>query len=90
MIRPNQKLRIIVGGLVGFNAGSVTTSGSTAPVSAVGNSYVGGLIGVNVGSVSSSQVDPQITAGANSVIGGIVGLLVGALFNRRDVPSRAQ
>ncbi len=69
----------IVGGLVGVNAGSVTTSSSTAPVNGVGN-YVGGLIGINIGTVTQSTVDPVITVtGANSVVGGIVGLNVGSI-----------
>jgi filamentous hemagglutinin family protein len=75
----------IVGGLVGVNAGSVTGSGSTAPVNAAGNSYVGGLIGINIGTVTQSTVDPVVITVTgnngvnNSVVGGIVGLNVGSI-----------
>jgi filamentous haemagglutinin family N-terminal domain len=58
-----------VGGLVGWNAGSITGSYNTGAVN--GASNVGGLVGYNNGSITGSHSTGAVT-GTNSV-GGLVG-----------------
>jgi len=58
-----------VGGLVGRNSGSITTSYSTGTVS--GDSNVGGLVGWNEGSITSSYSTGTVSGKGN--VGGLVG-----------------
>ena len=60
--------KVNVGGLVGRNQGSITSSYSTGNVS--GEAHVGGLIGVNDGDVTSSHASSIVTGG---LVGGLVG-----------------
>jgi hypothetical protein len=58
-----------VGGLVGFNAGSVSYSYSTGSVT--GNMSVGGLVGYNLGTVRDSRSAIDVTG--DHRVGGLVG-----------------
>jgi hypothetical protein len=58
-----------VGGLVGFNTGSVSHSYSTGSVT--GNRAVGGLVGYNLGTVSNSRSTIGVTG--DQRVGGLVG-----------------
>ena len=58
-----------VGGLVGVNAGRITTSYSTGAVS--GQRVVGGLVGLTTGSISMCYSTGMVTADQN--VGGLVG-----------------
>jgi len=60
-----------VGGLVGFNYGTVQNSYATGSVSDSGN-YVGGLVGFNYGTVENSYATGSVSSSGNSV-GGLVG-----------------
>jgi hypothetical protein len=59
-----------VGGLVGFNVGSVTNNAVTGSVS--GQQYVGGLAGYSTGAVSDGHFDGDVSG--TDGIGGVVGL----------------
>ena len=59
-----------VGGLVGYNRGSVTNSYATGSVAGTGD-YVGGLVGRNRGSVTNSYATGTVTG--NDWVGGLVG-----------------
>jgi len=58
-----------VGGLVGINSGTISTSYSTG--SLVGNTTVGGFIGHNVGTISNSYSSGSVSG--NDFVGGFVG-----------------
>jgi len=58
-----------VGGLVGYNRGSITSSYSNGTVS--GHEEVGGLVGYNRGSITSCYSTGSVTGSKN--IGGLVG-----------------
>ena len=58
-----------VGGLVGYNVGSISNCHSTGNVS--GRDYVGGLVGYNVGSISNCYSTSDVNG--NSEVGGLVG-----------------
>jgi len=61
-----------VGGLVGYNFGTVTSSYATASVS--GSRILGGLAGLNGGTVTSSYATGSVSAGPASYgVGGLVG-----------------
>jgi hypothetical protein len=60
-----------VGGLLGYNSGSVTRCHSTGAVN--GNWEVGGLVGFNTGTVSQSHSTNTATRGV-MVVGGLVGV----------------
>jgi len=59
-----------VGGLVGYNSGSVTVSFSTGPVS--GSNAVGGLVGYNGGSIATTYSEGAVE-GSGDYVGGLVG-----------------
>ena len=67
-----------VGGLVGFNGGSITGSSSAVNVT-VGNgttgalNFAGGLVGTNQGTIASSGATGTVSGGSNSIIGGLAG-----------------
>jgi hypothetical protein len=63
-----------VGGLLGFNAGNVSSSYSTGNVT--GNWSVGGLVGLNTGNISNSYSNVSVT-GAWFASGWFAGGLVG-------------
>jgi hypothetical protein len=58
-----------VGGLVGYNGGSIATSYSNGSVS--GNWSVGGLVGENRGSIATSYSTASVSGGSS--VGGLVG-----------------
>lgn len=68
-----------IGGLVGYNAGTISNSHSSAAISSangVGSTTIGGVAGTNTGAITGSYNTGNITAGSrttNSSIGGIVG-----------------
>jgi hypothetical protein len=70
-----------VGGLVGYNHGSVTQCCSTGVVS--GNSAIGGLVGYNAGSVTRSYTAAAVRGDGQRPwsIGGLVGSNYGAVTN---------
>jgi hypothetical protein len=68
-----------VGGLVGYNGGTISNCYSTSTVS--GGSYVGGLVGLNFGTVSNSYSTSSVTSysagpvtGSGNDTGGLVGI----------------
>ena len=72
-----------VGGLVGYNYGGGTITGSHAigAVSATGASdsegcayNVGGLVGYNIGSIGNSSAAGTVSGGPGALVGGFVGL----------------
>jgi len=64
-----------VGGLVGYNDGTITNSYATGSVE--GNDYVGGLVGANLGTVTNSYATGSVTGGYS--IGGLVGANLGTI-----------
>jgi hypothetical protein len=61
-----------VGGLVGYNNGTITNSYATATV--VSDNYGGGLVGYNKGTISSSYANGSVTGSTYSYyLGGLVG-----------------
>ena len=66
-----------VGGLVGWNNGSITTSYSTGTVT--GSSNVGGLVGSNSGSVSNCYSIGTVSG--DGYVGGLVGINYGRITN---------
>jgi hypothetical protein len=58
-----------VGGLVGYNKGTITNSYSSGSVS--GSSRVGGLVGINKGTITNSYSSGSVTG--SSEVGGLVG-----------------
>ena len=68
---------LYIGGLVGFNEGTITNSYATGSVS--GSSSVGGLVGFNEGTITNSYATGSV-AGSSSV-GGLVGFNEGTITN---------
>jgi hypothetical protein len=68
-----------IGGLVGWNAGSISTSYALGAVT--GESFVGGLIGTNTGMVSNSYSTGAVGGVLNSAtnISGLVGANSGSV-----------
>ena len=66
-----------VGGLVGFNTGSIINSSVAGAVHGI--NYVGGLVGVNSGTITNSSASGTVS-GTNRV-GGLVGDEYGTLTN---------
>jgi hypothetical protein len=69
-----------VGGLVGFNQGSISGSFATGPVSGttpnVDQQYaiiIGGLVGLNNGQITNSYSSSTVTASGSIEMGGLVG-----------------
>ena len=85
-----------VGGLVGYNSGSISNCYVTTTGSITGSgSYVGGLVGYNSGSISNSYATASVTGGISvtsdlynssvtgsvSYLGGLVGYTSGSISN---------
>nr|AGS52201.1 large exoproteins involved in heme utilization or adhesion [uncultured bacterium contig00052] len=73
-----------VGGLVGYNAGTIINSYATGNVSANGYSpYVGGLVGYNTGSISNSYATGNVSdiGGSSVFAGGLTGYNTGSISN---------
>ncbi|MEC5406111.1 filamentous hemagglutinin N-terminal domain-containing protein [Paraburkholderia sp. MPAMCS5] len=65
-----------VGGLVGYNDGTITRSGSSVAVSAEG--MLGGLVGINAGTIRQSYATGSVAAQAHTEGGGgLVGVNTG-------------
>ncbi|WP_459774158.1 beta strand repeat-containing protein [Asaia astilbis] len=63
---------IYVGGLVGYNSGTINNAYTTGTVS--GSNYVGGLVGENGGTISIAHATGNVSGtGSHSVVGGLVG-----------------
>ncbi len=64
-----------VGGITGYNSGTITNAYSTANVNAAANvTYVGGLVGYNIGTINEAYSSGLVNAGAGSTnVGGLVG-----------------
>jgi hypothetical protein len=72
----------LVGGIAGFNEGTISNTVTSAPVSGTSQSFIGGIAGVNFGLVSQASADPVIAAtGGGNFMGGIAGLNVGSIVN---------
>jgi len=67
-----------VGGLVGNNDGTITSTYATGTVTGTGSS-VGGLGGYNSGTIDSSYATGAVSSGGN--VGGLVGENIGAISN---------
>ena len=67
--------RVSIGGLAGFNIGSISASYATGVVSGGdGVGSIGGLVGQHLGSISASYATSAVNGGSNSrYIGGLVG-----------------
>ena len=72
LVNGNIKGQQYVGGLVGWNDGSISNSYRTGAVNGTG-SEVGGLVGYNDGSISNSYSSSSVT-GAGDDVGGLVGI----------------
>jgi hypothetical protein len=59
-----------VGGLVGYNNGSIDSSGATGIVSG-SEGRIGGLVGLNDGSINNSSAQSSVSGRDN--VGGLVG-----------------
>ncbi|HOC58887.1 MAG TPA: GLUG motif-containing protein, partial [Smithellaceae bacterium] len=66
-----------VGGLVGWNAGSITNASATGTVK--DGNYIGGLVGWNAGSITNASATGTVKDG--NYIGGLVGWNAGAINN---------
>ena len=65
----------LVGGLVGWNNGQISSSHATGTVT--GSAYVGGLVGSNSGAGGVNRISGSTAAGAVTGSGNLVGGLVG-------------
>ena len=72
-----------VGGLVGYNNGTISNCNSTGAVTGVDNSgYIGGLVGYSGGSISNCYSTGTVTGGNYSYyLGGLVGVSDGSISN---------
>ena len=67
-----------IGGLVGYNSGTITNSYSTGAVTGSGD--VGGLVGRNYGTITNSYATGEVDS-SGFYIGGLVGYNTGAITN---------
>ena len=74
----------VVGGVVGYNTGTVTNSYNMGTVSSSG-SCVGGVVGVNTGTVESSYNTGIVSGGSN--VGGVVGYNTGTVKSSYNTES---
>ncbi len=70
-----------VGGLVGFNFGSVSNASVDGAVSANGD-YAGGLVGANVGPVATASATADVETDGNRV-GGLLGASSSSVVDAR-------
>ncbi len=68
-----------VGGLAGFNAGSLTNVYTTGAFTVEGANFVGGLVGRNTGDISKAYSSARVKG--DSSVGGLVGESTGSLAN---------
>ena len=71
--------RDLVGGVAGFNGGTVTNSYSSSSVTGCIYYHVGGLVGGNEGTVTNSHSTGNVTGGG--WVGGLVGTNIGTVSN---------
>jgi hypothetical protein len=70
-----------VGGLVGYNRGGGTVTGSYATGNVTGFYWVGGLVGLNYGAVTTSYATGNATGLGGQNVGGLIGTNAGVLSN---------
>jgi filamentous hemagglutinin family protein len=68
-----------IGGLVGWNQGSIINSASSGTVN--GNSYIGGLVGINYGGAITNSYSTGTVEGTGNYVGGLVGENYGTITN---------
>jgi filamentous hemagglutinin family protein len=70
-----------VGGLVGYNAGTVASSFATGNAGGASSTYVGGLVGNNLGTgtVSGSYATGAVTGNSTVTVGGLIGSNAGTV-----------
>ena len=66
-----------IGGLAGYNSGSISNSKAVVAVEG-GGAWIGGLVGSNAGTIADSSARGAVTGEGNSV-GGLVGSTSGAI-----------
>ena len=69
-----------VGGLVGINDGSITSSYSTATLLGSGRGVVGGLVGSGGGDIAHSYSTSSVSSGDNGAAGGLIGINSGSIL----------
>ncbi|OWV05263.1 hypothetical protein B7992_15555, partial [Fibrobacter sp. UWH1] len=69
----------VVGGVAGYNQGSIANSYNSSSV-AGGDNYVGGVAGINVGSIANSYNSGSVTGG-NIFVGSVTGVNDGSIKN---------
>ncbi len=69
----------VVGGVAGYNQGSIANSYNSSSV-AGGDNYVGGVAGINVGSIANSYNSGSVTGG-NIFVGSVTGINDGSIKN---------
>jgi hypothetical protein len=79
MVNVNLTGRYAVGGLVGYDKGTITNCYAAGSVS--GANYIGGLVGWNDSGVISDSSATGTASGTSDSIGGLVGRNVGTLSN---------
>jgi len=71
-----------VGGFVGVNAGTISLSSASGPVTGTSESLLGGFVGLNFAVITNSTTAATATVtgpGANNTIGGFVGVNFGSI-----------
>jgi filamentous hemagglutinin family protein len=72
----------IIGGLIGLNLATITSSTASGPVNGTSDSYIGGLVGMNLGRIELSQVPAAMVVtgtGGFNLIGGLAGANIGTI-----------
>ncbi|MCQ2104430.1 MAG: InlB B-repeat-containing protein [Fibrobacter sp.] len=69
----------VVGGVAGYNQGSIANSYNSSSV-AGGDNYVGGVAGINVGSIANSYNSGSVTGG-DIFVGSVTGINDGSIKN---------
>ena len=62
-----------IGGLVGYNQGTVASSSSSGNINGGAGAFIGGLVGENDAAISTSSSSATVNADANVQAGGLVG-----------------
>ncbi len=69
--------RIFVGGLAGYNSGTISNAYATGNVT--GSNNVGGLIGTNYGTISNAYATGTVSG--SNIVGGLIGYNSGTISN---------
>ena len=71
-----------VGGLVGFNNGTISNSYATDNVFSTSSlNYIGGLVGLNYGTISNSYATGNVSSSSATYVGGLTGFNSGIINN---------